>query len=88
MNGKFNFLVKAQSKTGDAASENQKIVRKFLQKWKKSGILKEIRDGEDPVTKGQKIRLKKKAGARRAKKSWILSRNGIFMVCVYGDLNE
>ena len=69
MNGKFNFLVKAQSRTGDAAFENQKIVRKFLQKWKKSGILKEIRDGESPITKGQKVRLKKKAGMRRSKKS-------------------
>ena len=66
---KFNFQVKASPKSRDVASENQKLVRKFLQKWKKSGILKEIRDKQYPITKGQKARLKKKAGIRRAKKS-------------------
>jgi|TARA_R110000823_G_scaffold200401_1_gene331420 ribosomal protein S21 len=69
MKSHFNFQVKVTSKSGDAITENQKLIRKFLQKWKKSGILKEIRDREAPVTKGQKTRLKKKAGMRRSKKS-------------------
>tara|TARA_R110000851_G_scaffold37420_7_gene96680 strand:+ start:13903 stop:14112 length:210 start_codon:yes stop_codon:yes gene_type:complete len=69
MRKKFNFQVKAPSKGGDAQTENQKLIRKFLQKWKKSGILKEIRDREAPTTKGQKERLKKRAGVRRSKKS-------------------
>ena len=69
MRKKFNFQVKASTKGGDTQIENQKLIRKFLQKWKKSGILKEIRDREAPTTKGQKERLKKRAGARRSKKS-------------------
>ena len=72
MKSKFNFQVKASSRSsrsGDMQSENPKLIRKFLQKWKKSGILKEIRDREFPTTKGQKARLKKRAGIRRSKKS-------------------
>ena len=66
---KFNFQVKASPKSRDPSVENQKLVRKFLQKWKKSGILKEVRDRQYPVTRGQKNRLKKRAGIRRSKKS-------------------
>ena len=66
---KFNFQVKASPKSRDSSVENQKLVRKFLQKWKKSGILKEVRDRQYPVTRGQKNRLKKRAAVRRSKKS-------------------
>jgi hypothetical protein len=68
-NKKFNFQVKASPKSKDVSVENQKIIRKFLQKWKKSGILKEIRDRQYPITRGEKNRLKKRAGQRRSKKS-------------------
>ncbi len=68
-NKKFNFQVKASPKSKDVSVENQKIIRKFLQKWKKSGILKEIRDRQYPVTRGEKNRLKKRAAVRRSKKS-------------------
>ena len=67
-NKKFNFQVKASPKSKDVSVENQKIIRKFLQKWKKSGILKEIRDRQYPITRGEKNRLKKRAGQRRSKK--------------------
>lgn len=71
MKSKFNFQVKVPSrgKSSDVQVENQKLIRKFLQKWKKSGILKEVRDRQHPITKGQKARLKKRAGIRRSKKS-------------------
>ena len=69
MSSKFNFQVKASSKRGDTAIENQKLVRKFLQKWKKSGIQKELRDRQYPVTKGEKRRLQRRAAVRRSKKS-------------------
>jgi len=36
--------------------------------WKKSGLLKEIRDRQYPVTRGQKARKKKMAGKRRTQR--------------------
>ncbi len=69
MSSKYNFQVKASPKNRDAQSENNRLLKKFLSKWKKSGILKEIRDRQYPITKGQKRRLKKRAGIRRSKKS-------------------
>tara|TARA_R110001592_G_scaffold6744_2_gene36382 strand:- start:780 stop:995 length:216 start_codon:yes stop_codon:yes gene_type:complete len=63
---KFNFQVKANPKAKDQSIESQKLIKKFLQKWKKSGLLKELRDRQYPVTRGQKARKKKTAGKRRA----------------------
>ena len=63
---KFNFQVKANRKTKDFQLENQKLLKKFIRKWKKSGILKELKDRAYPVTKGQKNRQKRKAGKKRA----------------------
>ena len=65
---KFNFQVKANPKAKDQSVEGQKLIKKFLQKWKKSGLLKEIRDRQYPLTRGQKARKKKMAGRRRAEK--------------------
>ena len=65
---KFNFQVKANPKTKDFETENQKLLRKFMRKWKKSGILKELRDRSYPITKGQKRRQKIKAGKKRAQR--------------------
>lgn len=65
---KFNFQVKANPKAKDQSVESQKLIKKFLQKWKKSGLLKEIRDRQYPVTRGQKARQKKMAGKRRAQR--------------------
>jgi|TARA_B100000212_G_scaffold313028_1_gene265664 hypothetical protein len=62
---KFNFSVKANPKNKDTQSENAKLVRRFLKKWKNSGIQKDLRDKAYPITKGQKARLKKKAGIKR-----------------------
>ena len=71
MKANYNFQVKAQSKpkSSNVELENGKLLRKFLQKWKKSGILKELRDRQYPITKGQKNRLKKRAAISRSKKS-------------------
>ena len=63
---KYNFQVKANPKAKDQSVESQKVIKKFLQKWKKSGLLKEIRDRQYPVTRGQKARKKKMAGKRRS----------------------
>ena len=63
---KFNFQVKANPKAKDQSIESQKLIKQFLQKWKKSGLLKELRDRQYPVTRGQKARKKKMAGKRRA----------------------
>ena len=65
---KFNFQVKANPKAKDQTIESQKLIKKFLQKWKKSGLLKELRDRQYPVTRGQKARKKKMAGKRRAER--------------------
>ena len=62
---KFNFSVKANPKNKDSQSENQKLVKRFLRKWKNSGIQKELRDKAHPITKGQKARRKRKAGIKR-----------------------
>lgn len=65
---KFNFEVKANPKAKDQSAESQKLIKRFLQKWKKSGLLKEIRDRQYPLTKGQKARKKKMAGKRRTQR--------------------
>ena len=58
--------MKANPKAKDQSIESQKLIKQFLQKWKKSGLLKELRDRQYPVTRGQKARKKKMAGKRRA----------------------
>jgi len=65
---KFNFQVKANPKNRDASSENQKLLKRFIRKWKNSGMLREIKEREYARTKGQKRRQKRAAAKRRAAK--------------------
>ena len=64
----FNFQVKASPKEKDFKVENEKMIRKFTRKWKKSGILKELKDKSYPRTRGMKTRLKKYLGKKRSTK--------------------
>jgi ribosomal protein S21 len=48
---KFNFQVKANPKNRDASSENQKLLKRFIRKWKNSGMLREIKEREYAKTK-------------------------------------
>ncbi len=65
---KFNFQVRANPRNKDTQTENQKLVKKFLRKWKNSGMLREIKDREYAKTKGQKKRQKRAAAKRRSVK--------------------
>ena len=65
---KFNFQVKANPKNRDASSENQKLLKRFIRKWKNSGMLREIKEREYARTKGQKRRQKRAAAKRRSAK--------------------
>jgi hypothetical protein len=62
---KFNFSVKANTNIKDTQSENMKLVKRFMRKWKNSGIQKDLRDKTFPITRGEKVRRKKKAGIKR-----------------------
>ena len=61
----FNFQVKAVSKGKDITLENEKLIKKFLRKWKRCGILKELKEKSYPRTKGMKERKKRYLGKRR-----------------------
>ena len=62
---KFNFQVKTNKKL----QSNEQLIKKFCRIFKKSGIIKDLKRKEYPVTKGMKKRQKKLAGRRRAKKN-------------------
>ena len=64
----YNFQVKANPKARDVDLETQKMIRKFMRKWKKSGILKELKEKSYPQTRGMKQRKKKYLGKKRNKK--------------------
>jgi len=64
-----NFQVKASPKEKDYRIENDKMIRTFTRKWKKSGILKDLKDKSYPRTRGMKSRLKRYLGKKRSKKS-------------------
>ena len=67
--GQYNFGVKLRPNRKRSTEENNdKLVRLFQKKWKKSGILKDLRDKSYPITKGQKRRRKKYLGKKRATK--------------------
>ena len=69
MKGKHNFSVKAKHKQrGSIEEQNSKLIRIFIKKFKKSGIVQDIRKKEYPITKGMKNRRKKHLGKRRAQK--------------------
>lgn len=65
-----NFKVKLnkkliQEKTPEEA--NNILIRLFQKKWKLSGIARELKEKEAPVTRGQKARKKRYFGKRRKK---------------------
>tara|TARA_B100000700_G_C14676969_1_gene683536 strand:+ start:183 stop:401 length:219 start_codon:yes stop_codon:yes gene_type:complete len=63
-----NFVVKARPNSKKSVQEeNSILIKKFMSKWKKSGLLKEIKNRQFPMTRGQKARQKKNIGARRHK---------------------
>ena len=67
--GKYNFGVKLRVGKGKSdAQNNDRLVKIFLKKWKKSGITKELREKSVPITKGQKERRKKYLGRKRTTK--------------------
>ena len=70
---KFNFQVKLSDRKGSKKNssiemENDKLIRKFMRKWKKSGILKELKDKQYPITRGMRARKKRYLGKRRKTK--------------------
>ncbi len=70
MKNKCNFSVRQKPKAkGSIQEQNEKLIKIFNRKFKKSGITKELRDKRYPVTRGMKRRAKKKAGKRRAQKN-------------------
>jgi len=63
-----NFSVKRNPKLKGKKSEEEQnniLVKKFLRKWKQSGIQKELRDKSYPQTRGMKARKKRYLGKRR-----------------------
>jgi len=68
---KCNISVKLNPKKsrGSVQEQNEKLIRIFNKKFKRSGIVKELRDKAYPLTRGMKRRRKIAAGKRRAKKN-------------------
>ncbi len=66
----YNFCVKARpsKRQRTVADANNALVSAFMKKWKKSGILKELKEKQAPITKGQRNRRKRYLGKRRASK--------------------
>jgi len=63
-----NFSVKRNPKLAGKKSDEEQnliLVKKFMKKWKRSGILKELKDKSYPQTKGMKERKKRYLGKRR-----------------------
>ena len=71
MKKKYNFSVKSNPRKakGSIQEQNEKLIRIFNKKFKRSGIVKELRDKMYPLTRGMKKRKKIAAGKRRAKKN-------------------
>jgi len=63
-----NFQVKRNPKLKGKKSEEEQnmiLLKKFLKKWKLSGILKELKEKSYPQTRGMKERKKRYLGKRR-----------------------
>ena len=71
MSRKYNFSVKHNPRKarGSVQEQNDKLIRIFNRKYKRSGIVKELRNKAFPLTRGMKRRKKIAAGKRRAKKN-------------------
>jgi len=76
MNTKCNISVKHNPRKakGTVQEQNDKLIRIFNKKFKRSGIVRELRNKSYPITRGMKKRAQKAAGKRRAKKKQ--SKNG------------
>ena len=66
----YNFAVRVRpsKKQRTVEESNNTLVSAFMKKWKKSGILKELKDRAYPVTKGQRNRRKRYFGKKRTNK--------------------
>jgi hypothetical protein len=64
----YNFCVRERPARRKRTVEesNNALVSAFIKKWKKSGILKELKDKSAPITKGQRKRQKRYLGKRRS----------------------
>ena len=63
-----NFSVKRNPRLAKKKSneeQNNILIKKFLKKWKLSGILREIKEKSYPQTRGMKARKKRYLGKRR-----------------------
>ena len=62
-----NFVVKADRKLAQKPTEvqNDIMIKRFLRKWKKSGIVRELKEKSYPQTRGMKARKKRYLGKRR-----------------------
>tara|TARA_A100001011_G_C13974955_1_gene700856 strand:+ start:310 stop:576 length:267 start_codon:yes stop_codon:yes gene_type:complete len=81
MSKKYNFSVKLRppnqkgkrsrrpQRRLSAEEENSILVKRFLRKWKQSGILRELKNREYPRTRGMKAREKRFMGKKRARKN-------------------
>jgi len=76
MKKKCNISVKINPRKakGSVQEQNEKLIRVFNKKFKRSGIIMELRKKAYPVTRGMKKRAQKAAAVRRAKKNQ--SKNG------------
>ena len=64
----YNFSVRRNPRLAGKKSDEEQnmiLIKKFLRKWKQSGILKEIKDKSYPQTRGMKERKKRYLGKRR-----------------------
>lgn len=63
-----NFSVRRNPKRAGNKSEeeqNNLLIKKFLKKWKLSGIQRELKEKSYPQTRGMKARKKRYLGKRR-----------------------
>lgn len=62
-----NFVVKANQKMASKPAEvqNEILIKKFVRQWKKSGIVRELKEKSFPQTRGMKQRKKRYLGKRR-----------------------
>ena len=63
-----NFQVKTNPKLAGKKSTDEQnliLIKKFMKKWKRSGILKELKEKSYPRTRGMKERKKRYLGKRR-----------------------
>ena len=67
--GNFSVKLHPKAKKNSVEINNARLIKRFMKKFKDSGLVKELRERQAPMTKGQKNRLKKHIGKRRAQKA-------------------